>query len=158
MFKIRDAASYSIVPHALGFCGPENDCSEVLLKGSDKEIKKIFLQFPAVIFYTRQIARANDIGDPLREDVLEAYWIGNDLLKKAQYKNGGFPHHSYHVWQDEPFNKDIKLTGKMKELCEVSVKKMGKNNFAYHWKKKIQKLNQKQVKNLKYYNKINQNL
>ena len=86
---------------------------------------------------------------------MEAYWIGNELLEKAQYKNGGYPHHSYHVWQDKPFNKDIKLTEKLKNICEISVKKIGDNYYTYHWKQKIQKLNQTQVKNLKYYNKIN---
>ncbi|MBU0732305.1 hypothetical protein KKC88_05505 [Patescibacteria group bacterium] len=155
MFTLQDAARYSITPHNLGFCGPATNCSEVLLKGSDKEIKKILLKFPAVIYYCRQIAKANSINDPLREDVLEAYWLGNDLLKKAQYKNGGFPHHSYHVWQDKPFNENIILTEKMKEICQVTARKIGDHYYADHWKEKVQKLNQTQVNNLKYYTKIN---
>ena len=155
MFKIYDAARYSVTPHQLGFCGPSVNCSKVLLGNNENKIKSTLKKFPAVIYYCRQIAKANKIKDPLREDVLEAYWIGNDLLKKAQYKNGGYPHHSYHVWQDEPFNKDVKLTAKMKEICQVTAKKKGDNYYSYHWKKKVQKLNQTQVKNLKYYTKIN---
>lgn len=151
MFTIKDAGKYSVTPHELGFCGPAENCSEVLLKGSDREIKKVLEKFPAVIFYTKQIAKANNIEDYLREDVLEAYWLGNDLLNKAQYENGGYPHHSYHVWQDEPFNKKIALTEKMKALCQVTVK----DNYSYHWKKRVQKLDKMQLINLRHYNKIN---
>ena len=164
MFTLKDAAGYSLVPHELGFCGPDQDCSQIFQDYIDgktedkKQIKNLLKKFPAVYFYCKQIAKANNLKDPLSDKVLEAYWIGNDLLKKAQYKNEGYPHHSYHVWQDEPFNKEVKLTKKLKDICEISVKKIGNNYYTYHWKQQIQKLNQIQVKNLKYYNKINRTL
>lgn len=152
MFSLQHACKYSLTPHELGFCGPKKNCSEILQKSKNKkQIKSTLKKFPAVYHYCKEIAKANKIKDSLREDVLEAYWIGNDLLKKAQYKNGGYPHHSYHVWQDEPFNPDIKLTAKLKAICQVSIK----NGYSYHWKQKIQKLNKQQIENLKYYNKIN---
>lgn len=157
MFTIRQACRFSLVPHELGFCGPRKNCSLILKnyinkKNNNKEeIKKILKQFKAVYFYCRQIAKKNNIKDPLSDEVLEAYWLGNDLLKKARYKNGGYPHHSYHVWQAKPFNKAIKLTDKMKKLCAVSIKK----GYANHWKKRIMKLNKEQIKNLRYYNRIN---
>ena len=164
MFTLKDAARYSLVPHELGFCGPNQDCTRIFQDYLDdqdndkKKIKDLLKKFPAVYFYCKQIAKANNLGDPLSDRVLEAYWIGNDLLKKAQYKNGGYPHHSYHVWQDKPFNRDIKLTKKLKNICEISVKKQGNNYYSFHWKQKIKKLNQTQVSNLRYYNKINKEL
>lgn len=162
MFTLREACRYSLVPHQLGFCGPTKDCSKILADYinqkniSRKQIKKILKQFKAVYFYCRKIAGANQIKDPLSSQVLEAYWIGNDLLPKARYKNGGYPHHSYHVWQAVPFNPAIKLTERLKKLCQVSAKKAGSNYYAYHWGKRIQKLNKNQIKNLKYYTEINQ--
>lgn len=155
MFTIYQAAKYSSAPHKLGFCGPRKDCSEILQSKNKRQIKKLLKQFKGVKFYCRQIAKANQIKDIFREDVLEAYWLGNDLLKKAQYQNGGYPHHSYHVWCRQPFNPEIKLNDKLKRICQVSAKKIGDDYYSFHWKQKVQKLNKKQLKNLKYYTKIN---
>ena len=155
MFTLFDAASYAITPHDLGFCGPQKNCSAVL-KGKNKaEIKKILNKFVGVKYYCGQIAKANKIKNIFDSQVLEAYWIGNELLKAAQYKNGGYPHHSFHVWQDKPFNENINLTEKMKEMCQVTAKKRGDNYYSFHWGKKVQKLNQNQLKNLRYYTKVN---
>ncbi len=151
MFTIFDAAKYSLTPHQLGFCGPKKDCTNIFQGKNKAEIKKEMKKFYGVMHYCKQIAKANKIKDPLDERVLEAYWLGNDLLKKAQYKNGGYPHHSYHVWCRAPFNPDIKLTDKMRRLCQVSCR----SGYTYHWKTKIQKINKTQLKNLKYYTKIN---
>jgi len=161
MFTLKDACKYSLIPRQLGLCGPEGNCSEEFenfIEGrsfDEEKIKKILKKFKPVYFYCQRIAKANGIKDVLAEKVLEAYWVGNDLLEKAKYKNGYYPHHSYHVWQCKPFNPDIKLTDKMKDICQVSARKIGNNYYSYHWKKRIQKLNKKQVNNLRYYTKIN---
>lgn len=155
MFTIKDAARYSVKPHELGFCGPTADCADILRGDDEKKIKSTLRRFPAVIRYCRRIAKANNIKDPLREDVLEAYWLGNDLLKKARYENGGYPHHSYHVWQEEPFNQDIVLTEKMKNICQVTATKVRRDYWAFHWEERVQKLDGRQVKNLRHYTKIN---
>ncbi|MDD3887397.1 MAG: DUF6390 family protein [Patescibacteria group bacterium] len=164
MFTLQDACRYSLVPHRLGLCGPKKSCADIFVnyslkgKGNKKEIKKILKNFKAVYFYCKQIAKANKISDPLSEEVLEAYWIGNDLLEKAKYENNGYPHHSYHVWQAKPFNPKIKLNDKLKRICQISIRKIGKNYYSFHWKEKIQKLDKIQMKNLRYYNRINKNL
>ncbi len=161
MFTLKDACKYSLVPHRLGFCGPNEDCSETFLNyiegrsSNIAEIKEILKKFKPVYYYCKRIAKSNGTKDPMDERVLEAYWIGNDLLRKARYKNGGYLHHSYHVWQRKPFNPDIKLTDRMKRICQISVRRVGNNYYAYHWKERIQRLNKEQVENLKYYTKAN---
>lgn len=155
MFTLFHAAKYSSTPHKLGFCGPKKNCADVLAGKNKQEIKKLLSKFIGVKHYCTQIAKANKIKDIFREDVLEAYWLGNDLLKAAQYKNGGYPHHSYHVWCRKPFNPQIKLNDQLKKICQVSARKIGAHYYSFHWKQKIQKLNQTQLKNLKYYTKIN---
>ncbi len=151
MFTIFDAAKYSIVPHDLGLCGPQENCSLILQGKNKKKIREVFEKFTPVVHYCKYIAKANGIKDYFDDRVLEAYWLGNDLLKKAQYKDGGYPHHSYHVWCCDPFNPAIKLNNKLKKICEVSVRQ----GYTYHWKRKIQKINKTQLKNLKYYTNIN---
>lgn len=140
MFILRDACRYSLVPHQLGFCGPKKDCAKILLafiKGKNKnkkQIKKILRQFKAVYSHCQRIAKVYGIKDPLDEKILEIYWLGGV--------------HNYHVWREKPFNKKIKLTERLKKLCQVSVKKIGKNYYTYHWGKRIQKINKRQAENL----------
>ncbi|MFH1781232.1 MAG: DUF6390 family protein [Patescibacteria group bacterium] len=163
MFTFKDAVKYSIVPHELGFCGPDQDCTRIFQDYIDNRpvdegrIRELMEQFKGVHHYCEMIARANDIEDPLDERVLEAYWIGNDLLEKARMENGKYPHHSYHVWQAEPFNPEIKLDDRMKEVCQVVVKEDGGKYFTYHWNKKIQEISEEEKNKLEYYNNINKN-
>ncbi|MFH0818545.1 MAG: DUF6390 family protein [Patescibacteria group bacterium] len=143
MFTLKTACRYSVIPHNLGLCGPKKNCSIILLGKNKNKIKEKLKEFPAVYYYCREIAKQLKIKDPLDDRVLEVYWLGGV--------------HNYHVWKKQPFNKAIKMTNRMREVCEVSVKKIGANYYTYHWEKKIQRINIKQAKNLNYINKCLKN-
>lgn len=68
---------YALPPNVLGYCGPN-------LLNKDKQS---LLQFEGAVPYLRLIASANNISDEFDKRVVEAYWLGNDLLEKVSDKN-----------------------------------------------------------------------
>ncbi len=110
---------YSYPPNSLSLCGPDkksdlNWYSEN--QKSDRGTLEILSQFSTLYPYLTLIASENKIKDPFEKSVVEAYWIGNNLLHripitsfvshlsdkihlKAKIKiaNGALPHHSFHV-------------------------------------------------------------
>jgi len=68
---------YALPPNILGYCGPDSPTQD----------KKSLLQFEGAVPYLRLIASANGIKDEFDEQVVEAYWLGNGLLKKVSDKN-----------------------------------------------------------------------
>ena len=120
-------ARYSFSPNRLKYCGPdanldlfERAAGEV----NDKKMREILADFEAAFPYIQFIAKENKIKDPFDWKVVEAYWLGNDLLtnipaskfyryledhfaKRAKMgvmetitqkiPHGAKPHHSFHV-------------------------------------------------------------
>ncbi len=85
-------AEYAFPPNFLQFCGPADSKAlfEILMKNepSDvKELKNLLLQFQGAVPYLRLIAEANVIKDIFDKRVVEAYWLGNPLLKKVEAKD-----------------------------------------------------------------------
>lgn len=77
-------ARYAYPPNELGYCGP--DGADVLLSaagGGTADVRTRAEQFDGAWVYLRIIAAAVGIDDPLDERVVEAYWIGNELLEKV---------------------------------------------------------------------------
>lgn len=77
-------ARYAFPPNELGYCGP--DGAQVLLEqgleGSDgEEIARRARLFDGAWPYLEIIAAAAGLDDPLDRRVVEAYWIGNELLE-----------------------------------------------------------------------------
>lgn len=76
-------ARYAFMPNRLGFCGGPNErdlfeaCSEAQ---SSPELRDWAKQFEGAYPYLALIARANGLSDPLDYRVVEAYWLGNELL------------------------------------------------------------------------------
>jgi len=123
------AARYAFMPNKLRYCGGDNNSeifNYVTHHTSDNGLKELLEEFATMFPYLKLIADANKIVDPFNERVVEAYWIGNDLLKnvdmndfyrhmldKQQLKKklppkllekifgkiplGAKPHHSWHV-------------------------------------------------------------
>jgi hypothetical protein len=122
---------YAIAPNHFGYCGPKK--TETLLQQinedyADKEMSYILSEFETLYPYLQYISRYNKIADPFNEKVVEAYWVGNSLLKQSNFndylnfldekllinkkfskdslqnlkiqlsKNGHLPHHSFHVF------------------------------------------------------------
>jgi len=77
-------ARYAFPPNELGYCGPADP--DVLLRHATSggepadEITRRARQFEGAWVYLEEIAAAAGIADPMDTRVVEAYWIGNELL------------------------------------------------------------------------------
>ncbi|MBI5452804.1 hypothetical protein HY945_05055 [Candidatus Gottesmanbacteria bacterium] len=75
---------YSYPPNSLSLCGPDKQEDLRWYSGSlqaDKGTVEILTLFSTLYPYLRLIAEENKISDPFDKRVVEAYWIGNQLLK-----------------------------------------------------------------------------
>ncbi|MBS3067257.1 hypothetical protein J4450_01025 [Candidatus Micrarchaeota archaeon] len=82
-------ARYSFVPNCLGYCGP-NTFQKIYvrylqgqtnIKNVERELKKFIIPFA----YLKLIAKANKM-KPWDYKVVEAFWLGNELLNNIKYK------------------------------------------------------------------------
>lgn len=125
-------ARYAYPPNALGYCGPEG-ASVLLRADATAEIAARARAFEGAWAYLEFIARSTDIADPLDTRVVEAYWIGNDLLdrvppaeltaflrRRFSGQEGGswasahdraVAHHSFHVFEVYPWLDLLHRTG-----------------------------------------------
>jgi hypothetical protein len=125
-------ARYAYPPNALGLCGA--DSGRTLLEYGDAHVSdgglaELARTFDGAWPYLTLIAGANGIADPLDRRVVEAYWIGNELLDRVrpdelarhvddQFRGrigrtrehvldavaaGGVPHHCFHVFAVYPW-------------------------------------------------------
>lgn len=120
---------YAFGPNRLHYCGPDanQEIDAYMKEGiSDPGLGALLKAFRTMYPYLLCIARANNIENPFDERVVEAYWIGNDLLDavdkktfhrhfiddqqvkkrisprsfetlKGKIGQGAIPHHSFHV-------------------------------------------------------------
>ncbi len=72
-------ARYAYPPNALGYCGPAG-ADALLSADATEEIGRRARRFEGAWAYLQVIAEWSHIADPLDERVVEAYWLGNDLL------------------------------------------------------------------------------
>ena len=78
---------YAFPPNRLGYCGPDDNQAllEQVSEGrSDGGLLQLEKKFEGAYPYLCLIAQANGIPDPFDSQVVEAYWIGNDLLDRVQ--------------------------------------------------------------------------
>jgi hypothetical protein len=85
-------ARYAYGPNRLGYCGP--DAADELLdeaaQGGDlRKIRELAVGFEGAYPYLELIARSNGIPDALDDRVVEAYWLGNDLLDRVSMEQFG---------------------------------------------------------------------
>ncbi len=129
MNGILRCTRYAFGPNRLHYCGPDanQEISAYMEHGaSDPGLTKLLNGFQTMYPYLRLIAQANRIRDPFDDRVVEAYWIGNDLLEAVEHRQlyrhleetmgikkkvglrsfdliaakigqGAIPHHSFHV-------------------------------------------------------------
>ena len=79
-------ARFAFPPNRLGLCGPESGLTlpeRVKAGRPDPELSRIAQGFEGAYPYLELIAAENDIADPLDARVVEAYWLGNDLLGRV---------------------------------------------------------------------------
>lgn len=121
-------ARYAFMPNHLGYCGSDDDATllEYATEGVvDQDFRSMLASFAGAMPYLRFISSANGIEDPFDERVVEAYWLGNDLLERVEVSQlydalrgdlgkrletkdkryaerlapaGAKPHHNFHVF------------------------------------------------------------
>ncbi len=127
-------ARYAFMPNRLTYCGGDDNRAlfDYCLAGvTDEGLRGLLRKFTGAMPYLRLIAECNTILDPFDARVVEAYWLGNDLLQgveaRALYDSlrerfgpqmrardlelvlgkapaGAHPHHSFHVLEVCPRN------------------------------------------------------
>ncbi len=125
-------ARYAFKPNALGFCGGDDDRALFEYTTSatvDPGLLQLERQFEGAYPYLQLIAHANGLDDPFDRRVVEAYWVGNQLLDRvdmgllynslhqrfagrtttktwswlaSKVPAGARPHHSFHVFEVYP--------------------------------------------------------
>lgn len=125
-------ARYAYPPNALGLCGA--DSPRTLLEygdahASDAGLRRLARTFDGAWPYLELIAGANGLDDPLDARVVQAYWVGNELLERVRGRDlarhvedrfgrrmgrarehvfeaiaaGAVPHHCFHVFAVYPW-------------------------------------------------------
>lgn len=125
-------ARYAFMPNLLGYCGGDDNLALLQYGASGTEdggLIDLERQFEGAFPYLQLIASSAGIADPLDRRVVEAYWIGNELLDRVEvgsmfdslterFKSkshakdwpwlaskapgGARPHHSFHVMEIYP--------------------------------------------------------
>lgn len=141
-------ARYAYPPNALGYCGPSDSSAllDYMSRGaSDPGLVDLARRFEGAWPYLALIAAASGRVDPLDPQVVEAYWIGNQLLEtispsllavhlesrfQPQLGGAGFAdlavlasvggraHHNFHVFAVYPWVRMLRK-GKAREPLDV---------------------------------------
>lgn len=125
-------ARYAFPPNSLHYCGPEGGASLLEYadaRSSDAGLEGLAAEFAGAWPYLELIAGDAGIADPLDDRVVEAYWVGNEILNRIdttrlahslEHRFGGrtgwvssrvlpalpagaLPHHSFHVFGVYPW-------------------------------------------------------
>ena len=83
MDGVLRCSRYAFGPNRLHYCGPDANremAAHIDAKAVNPTLTGILAKFETMYPYLRLIARANRIADPFDVRVVEAYWLGNDLL------------------------------------------------------------------------------
>jgi hypothetical protein len=141
---------YAFMPNRLGYCGGDDNHAlydYAVASTVDRGLAELLGRFTGAMPYLRLIARTTGIGDPFDPRVVEAYWIGNDLLLQVAARQlydhlterfarqlqgrtrelvlgkapaGARPHHSFHVFDVYTRTGDAAHTLATMDNCRVS--------------------------------------
>jgi hypothetical protein len=145
-------ARYAYPPNERGYCGPD-DPGGLLDAGTpdaDADVARRARDFEGAWVYLDLIAQAVGVSDPLDARVVEAYWIGNDLLDRidsgwflaelrerlrgqvtGQWASGVpdvgdavHPHHAFHVFSIYPWvgllQRDAVVPRTILDQCRIT--------------------------------------
>ena len=151
---------YAFMPNRLHYCGGDNNGSifDYGVEGvREPTLDAMLRKFTGAMPYLTLIARSNGIADPFDERVVEAYWIGNDLLtgvevrqlhdallerfsKQLQGKTrewllakapaGARPHHNFHVFDVHSRVGELEHSLNTMDNCRISWGKVMKEEGA----------------------------
>jgi len=78
---------YAFMPNHLGYCGGNEDSllfDHAVAGEADRGLVPLLVQFTGAVPYLRTIAASNGLADPFDPRVVEAYWLGNELLERVE--------------------------------------------------------------------------
>jgi hypothetical protein len=141
---------YGFMPNHLGYCGGD-DNRELLEHAAaavaDRGLEPLLRKFTGALPYLKLIAGANDIADPFDERLVDAYWIGNELLERVEVRQlyddltsrfqkqlspgvlkwvagkapaGARPHHNFHVFDVYSRAGEQGMSLEAMDACRVS--------------------------------------
>jgi hypothetical protein len=143
---------YAFMPNHLERCGPlraqdNRTIFEYAVAGdSDPYFTSLLREFQAAYPYLQLIARTTGYADPFDPAVVEAYWIGSDLLDRVEVRAfhdslrerfgpragkrqlewllgkapaGARPHHSFNVFDVQRFTQERTHTLNNMEQCRI---------------------------------------
>ncbi|MDP9365331.1 MAG: DUF6390 family protein [Chloroflexota bacterium] len=141
---------YAFMPNRLRYCGGD-DYRTLFEYGVenvvDGGLTPLLRRFTGALPYLQLIARANAIPDPFDDRVVEAYWIGNELLAGVEVRQlhdalqerfgkqlqgrtrewvlgkapaGARPHHNFHVFDVHSRVGELANTLETMDQCRVS--------------------------------------
>jgi hypothetical protein len=141
---------YAFMPNRLRYCGGDDNTTifQYAVEGvSDGGLTPLLRKFGGALPYLQLIARANGLADPFDARVVEAYWIGNELLEGVEVRQlydslierfgrqlqgrtrelvlgkapaGARPHHSFHVFDVHRRVGELDHTLQTVDNCRVS--------------------------------------
>jgi hypothetical protein len=141
---------YAFMPNRLRYCGGDDNLTlfEYGVKSVvDGGLPPLLQRFTGAMPYLKLIARSNGIADPFDWRVVEAYWIGNELLDTVEVRQlhdallerfgkqltpkirdivlgkapaGARPHHSFHVLDVHSRVGELENTLETMDHCRVS--------------------------------------
>jgi hypothetical protein len=141
---------YGFMPNRLRYCGGDDNRTlfDYGIAGvTDMGLQQLLQRFTGAVPYLKLIAQSNRIADPFDSRVVEAYWLGNELLDGVEVRNlydslrerfgnqlqgrtrdlvlgkapaGARPHHSFHVLDVHSRVGELPATMATLESCRVS--------------------------------------
>ena len=141
---------YGFMPNKLRYCGGDDNRTLFeygVERVDDGGLRSLLARFSGALPYLKLIARANGIADPFDERVVEAYWIGNDLLTGVEVRQlydalaerfgkqlqgrardlvlgkapaGAHPHHNFHVFDVHSRVGELEHSLQTMDNCRVS--------------------------------------
>jgi hypothetical protein len=141
---------YGFMPNRLRYCG--GDDNRTLFEygiehAVDGGLPPLLRRFTGALPYLQLIARANNLADPFDARVVEAYWLGNELLEGVEVRQlydallerfgkqlrgrarelvlgkapaGARPHHSFHVLDVHSRVGELENSLETMDACRVS--------------------------------------
>jgi hydrogenase maturation factor len=141
---------YGFMPNQLRYCGGDDNRTlfDYAIAGEvDGGLTPLLRRFTGALPYLQLIARANGIADPFDDRVVEAYWLGNDLLAGVEARQlyddlrerfrrqltgktldlvigkapvGARPHHNFHVFDVHSRAGQLEHSLATMDQCRVS--------------------------------------
>ena len=141
---------YDFMPNRLQYCGGDDNATlleHAITGAAYPGVLPALRKFTGAMPYLTLLARANGIADPFDARVVEAYWIGNELLDRVEVRGlydtlrerygkqlsprlielvagkaprGARPHHSFHVFDVHSRAGEIEHSLATMESCRIS--------------------------------------